>query len=147
MDIVQNSWRERRHNPKVLSYFCKNNVIMLGVFSVKILQIVSFKAPLILQVKLTSSTCKILGSHKRILYQQLISYHLSMFSKQLKLAKKILRIVLFKTPLDLEVKIIPSTCKISWIAELNPLSIANLLSLIHNLQTVKLTNNSPNCVV
>ena len=43
----------------------------------------------------------------------------------------------FKTPLDLQVKITSSTCKISWIAELNPLSIANLLSLIHNLQTVK----------
>ena len=42
------------------------------------------------------------------------------------------------TTLDLEVKNTSSTCKISWMAELNPLSIANLLSLIHNLQTVKI---------
>ena len=45
-----------------------------------------------------------------------------------------LLIVSFKTFLDLQVKITSSTCNFLWIAELNPY----LLSLIQNLQTVKI---------
>ena len=66
------------------------------------LWIVSFITSLDLQVKITSSTCKI---------SELNPYLISPNSKNW---QKNLQIVSFKTPLDLQVKITSSTCKFLW---------------------------------
>ena len=44
----------------------------------------------------------------------------------------------FKTPLNLQVEITSSNCKVSWFVKKDPLSTTYLLSLIHNLQTGKI---------
>ena len=41
MDIFPKGSRESRQNPHCLSYFCQNNVIMLGVFSIKLTKLCS----------------------------------------------------------------------------------------------------------
>ena len=41
MDIIPKGWRESRQNHNGMSYICKNNVILLGVFSVELTKLCS----------------------------------------------------------------------------------------------------------
>ena len=92
----------------------------------KYLRIVSFKTTLDLEVKITSSTCKIswIAELNPLSTANLISLIHNLQTVKID-KKKILQIVSFKTPLDLQVKITSSTCKISWVTEQNPLSTVN----------------------